>query len=186
MGLSHILENNNSVPMNAQMQEDLSNVGRLVLVMATMSLGAYHDIRSSIDHIQNRFSSDLSTFVRHIFGQQNCSLNNLFSLTVHRLADHIDEFYNHSDALEEYLCKQLESERLSRILVKLNLVNDRPENAGWSETGDRYILKLFHDYVFHQTDDNTKAFVGKFLFPCIKFSDELAFSMQIWVISLTV
>lgn len=24
----------------------------------------------------------------------------------------------------------------------------------WSETGDRYIIKLFRDYVFHQIDEN--------------------------------
>lgn len=27
-------------------------------------------------------------------------------------------------------------------------------DAQWSETGDRYLLKLFRDYVFHQTDEN--------------------------------
>ena len=38
-------------------------------------------------------------------------------------------------------------------------MNERPEYGrggpsaeSWSETGDRYILKLFRDYVFHQTD----------------------------------
>jgi PAB-dependent poly(A)-specific ribonuclease subunit 3 len=24
----------------------------------------------------------------------------------------------------------------------------------WSETGDRYIIKLFRDYVYHQVDEN--------------------------------
>ena len=24
----------------------------------------------------------------------------------------------------------------------------------WSETGDRYMLKLFRDYLFHQVDEN--------------------------------
>ena len=24
----------------------------------------------------------------------------------------------------------------------------------WAETGDRYLLKLFRDYVFHQVDDS--------------------------------
>lgn len=26
-------------------------------------------------------------------------------------------------------------------------------DATWSETGDRYLLKLFRDYVFHQVDE---------------------------------
>ena len=27
-------------------------------------------------------------------------------------------------------------------------------DPAWSETGDRYILKLFRDYLFHQVDEN--------------------------------
>lgn len=29
----------------------------------------------------------------------------------------------------------------------------------WSETGDRYMLKLFRDYVFHQVTDQGKAWL---------------------------
>ena len=47
------------------------------------------------------------------------------------------------------------------------MVNERPEldaslagsgaanpSSGWAETGERYYLKLFRDYVFHQVDAN--------------------------------
>lgn len=27
-------------------------------------------------------------------------------------------------------------------------------DPSWSETGDRYLIKLFRDYVFHQVDEN--------------------------------
>ena len=27
-------------------------------------------------------------------------------------------------------------------------------DPAWSETGDRYMLKLFRDYLFHQVDEN--------------------------------
>ena len=42
---------------------------------------------------------------------------------------------------------------LIRLLVKLGFINERPEHqrdGRWAETGDRYMLKLFRDYVFHQ------------------------------------
>ena len=29
----------------------------------------------------------------------------------------------------------------------------------WSETGDRYLLKLFRDYVFHQYDPEDKPVI---------------------------
>ena len=41
--------------------------------------------------------------------------------------------------------------------MKMNMVLERPEmsvDKRWSETGDRYVLKLFRDYVFHQCDGN--------------------------------
>ena len=33
-------------------------------------------------------------------------------------------------------------------------------DPAWSETGDRYLLKLFRDYVFHQVDDNNEPVVN--------------------------
>ena len=49
-----------------------------------------------------------------------------------------------------------------RLLTKLALVNERPDEKGgfsWSDTGDRYILRLFRDFVFHQKDENGRAVV---------------------------
>ncbi len=41
----------------------------------------------------------------------------------------------------------------------MGFVNERPENAhsqAWSEAGDRYPIKLFRDYLFHQVyEDGT-------------------------------
>lgn len=32
-------------------------------------------------------------------------------------------------------------------------------DPGWSETGDRYLIKLFRDYVFHQVDEKGKPVI---------------------------
>ena len=59
------------------------------------------------------------------------------------------------DSLDCLLSRECENGRLFSLLVKLGFVNERPEHnmdRAWSETGDRYILKLFRDYVFHQVD----------------------------------
>lgn len=58
-----------------------------------------------------------------------------------------------SDILENELAKELENGRLFKLLVKLSTINERPDlnmEPTWAETGDRYMLKLFRDYVFHQ------------------------------------
>jgi PAB-dependent poly(A)-specific ribonuclease subunit 3 len=60
---------------------------------------------------------------------------------------------SYTDDLENDLTKEYENGRLFRLMVKLGFINERPEfelDPSWSETGDRYLLKLFRDYVFHQ------------------------------------
>ena len=49
-----------------------------------------------------------------------------------------------------------------RLLTKLAFVNERRDEKGgysWSDTGDRYILRLFRDFVFHQKDEEGRAVV---------------------------
>lgn len=56
--------------------------------------------------------------------------------------------------------------RLLRLLLKLGTLNERPDQGGvgeWSETGERYILKLFRDYLFHQVRGG-----GAFTCPCLR------------------
>lgn len=82
----------------------------------------------------------------------------------------------HGDAMDSILGQESENGRLARLLIKLGFVNERPDvschgfghvtcflwvhrvcvcvqqdgDRTWAETGDRYLLKLFRDYVFHQ------------------------------------
>lgn len=61
------------------------------------------------------------------------------------------------DALQQENRKEIQNGRLFRLLVKLGFINERPDydvHPDWSETGDRYLLKLFRDYVFHQVGEN--------------------------------
>ncbi len=63
----------------------------------------------------------------------------------------------HADVLLTEMSKEVENGRLLRLMVKLAMVNERPPgdvlDDTWSDTGDRYLLKLFRDFVFHQVDD---------------------------------
>jgi len=63
---------------------------------------------------------------------------------------------SYNDHLEGYLSRELENARLVRLLIKMGFINERPEfdhNPQWHESGDRFLLKLFRDYVFHQVND---------------------------------
>ena len=70
-----------------------------------------------------------------------------------RFLGELDMMYKHNDAMENEVRKQFGCGRLARLLMKLGMINGRPElrmDKQWSETGNRYIIKLFRNYVFHQ------------------------------------
>jgi PAB-dependent poly(A)-specific ribonuclease subunit 3 len=84
------------------------------------------------------------------------SLDEIQHMLAIRAFAHLEKTYNFADALEGELCKELDNGRLFRLMVKLGFINERPEydfSTSWSETGDRFPLKLFRDYVFHQVDE---------------------------------
>nr|XP_026693412.1 PAN2-PAN3 deadenylation complex subunit Pan3-like [Ciona intestinalis] len=66
------------------------------------------------------------------------------------------------DVIENEMAKEVENGRLFRMLSKLGVINERPEfgmEATWSETGDRYLLKLFRDHLFHQVTETGAPWV---------------------------
>ncbi|KAM0713616.1 hypothetical protein Q7P37_010578 [Cladosporium fusiforme] len=91
---------------------------------------------------------------------------------ISNISDHVmntfDSSLSHDDDLTSNMVTELENGRLVRLLTKLNAILERPESSppnatntpahlnqpsnAWSETGERYYLKLFRDYVFHQVD----------------------------------
>ncbi|QRW22691.1 Tyrosine kinase domain-containing protein [Rhizoctonia solani] len=71
----------------------------------------------------------------------------------------MDAMLDQADTLESELSRELENGRLVRLLCKFGFINERPEfdhDPRWAETGDRYIIKLFRDHVFHQVDARGK------------------------------
>lgn len=78
----------------------------------------------------------------------------------------IDAALTHNDVIEAELAKEIESARLFRLLTKLCTVVDRAELNGdfaWADYGDRYMLKLFRDYAFHQVRFFFKVFMNLYL-----------------------
>jgi PAB-dependent poly(A)-specific ribonuclease subunit 3 len=114
--------------------------------------------------LHHRYSPELAKLIVLPF-QERCNIYDLLAQASRGLLNEVDSLYAHSDALEEHLGKQFESERVSRLLMKMSLINERPQVGGkltadaWSETGDRYLIKLFRDYVFHQTDEHGRPWM---------------------------
>lgn len=96
------------------------------------------------------------------------TVNTLLNNIADKVVAVFDSTLHLEDELTSNLMRELENGRLVRLLTKLNVILERPESSNapgsqpsnpsmlnqpssaWSETGERYYLKLFRDYVFHQ------------------------------------
>lgn len=107
------------------------------------------------------YSEDFTMLIRTLLSagipSSTVTINQILGMVGPRLALELGHVWTHSDALERNLNVEFDSSRMFRLIGLLGFVNERSD-AGvepqWSETGDRYLLKLFRDYVFHRVDAN--------------------------------
>ncbi|XP_033306580.1 PAN2-PAN3 deadenylation complex subunit PAN3 isoform X1 [Bombus bifarius] len=137
-------------------QEDLIALGKLVLALACRSLLSVHrdNMQASLELVARSYSADLRNLILYLLSNQaRRSVTDLMPMIGARFYTQLDAAQLKSDILENELAKELENGRLFKLLVKLSTINERPDlnmEPTWAETGDRYMLKLFRDYVFHQ------------------------------------
>ncbi|KAI6015683.1 hypothetical protein EDC04DRAFT_2608684 [Pisolithus marmoratus] len=164
-------------------QEDLVMFGRLVIALCCSSITALNALPKALEIMSRIYSPDINTLALYLISKPGphkvrlttfveCAARKLALQTIaqvieligtNRLVHEMDEMQIASDRLEAELMGELENGRLVRLLCKFGFINERPEFAReprWSETGDRYIIKLFRDYVFHQVDENGSPVVN--------------------------
>ncbi|XP_039485199.1 PAN2-PAN3 deadenylation complex subunit PAN3 isoform X3 [Drosophila santomea] len=151
--------------VNMHQQDDLTALGRLVLALACRCLQSVQrdNVQSSIDMVTRNYSTDLRNFIVYLFTTNNRrSVTDLMPMIGARFYTQLDALQSKIDMQEDELAKEMENGRLYRILVKLNSINERPDfnlDCTWSETGDRYMLKLFRDYLFHSVTEDGRPWL---------------------------
>ena len=152
IGLTHILEHATSSTVEAQQQEDILQLGKVLIILTCMSTASVQNMAKSIEFMQANYSHDLVNFLVHPFKlhhqRQRCNVYDMLALASQGLLAEVDDLYAQSDALEEHLQSQFECDRLFRLVTKLSMITERPAPPGksqmdsWSETDDRYIVKV--------------------------------------------
>ncbi|KAF8262458.1 hypothetical protein EI94DRAFT_1808728 [Lactarius quietus] len=141
-----------------QIQEDLVMFGKLIMALCCNNVAATSNFAKSLEVVTQHYSADLKNVALFCLSKPGVHkhIGQLFDMIGSRLLTEMDDLQNGMDFLEGQLMSELENARLVRLLTKFGFINERPEfarDSRWSETGDRYIIKLFRDYVFHQVDD---------------------------------
>lgn len=149
---------------------DLTNFGRYVLCLAGNTLEALQDPGRWLEVVKRRGGAlgGALGYLVNLEGNTTRNINEFLANVSDVLVTYVDASLqyatpaflrlmgSYNDHLEGYLSRELENGRLVRLLTKLGFINERPEfdhNPQWHESGDRFLLKLFRDYVFHQVND---------------------------------
>ncbi|EPS41328.1 hypothetical protein H072_4858 [Dactylellina haptotyla CBS 200.50] len=155
-----VLHFENGRPLLELQQDDYIAFGKLILSIACNNPHAMHNAQKSMDFIGRTFTPELKNFLLYVFNGPASggprTMDELLSMISFQLIQNFDSSLHQNDVLESQFSKELENGRLVRLLCKFGFINERPEFAHdhkWSETGDRYLIMLLRDYIFHQVDE---------------------------------
>ncbi|KAM9436216.1 PAN2-PAN3 deadenylation complex subunit PAN3 isoform 1-T1 [Clarias gariepinus] len=153
-------QSNHLALMPQYQQADLISLGKVVLALACNSLAGIQreNLQKAMELVSINYSSDLKNLILYLLTEQSRlrSVNDIMPMIGARFYTQLDASQMRNDVIEEDLAKEVQNGRLFRLLAKLGTINERPEfqkDPTWSETGDRYLLKLFRDHLFHQVTE---------------------------------
>lgn len=149
-------------PIQELQQEDFVQFGRLLLCLTTNTLPIHlSNIKISMEQMSRSYSVELRDTILWLLTPQpppaQKGIDEFIRGIAGRIVATMDQSLHATDKLNSDLYRELENGRIARLMMKLGAVNERQEFDGdraWSENGERYMLKLFRDYVFHQVDSN--------------------------------
>ncbi|KAE8151961.1 PAB-dependent poly(A)-specific ribonuclease subunit pan3 [Aspergillus avenaceus] len=140
-------------------RQDLVNFGQMIVTLGANAPSVIHNPTKSMEHFTRAYSPQLKNSVYWLLNglqkDQDRNIDIFITGISSQLMSTFDSALHLDDELTSDLSRELENGRLVRLMTKLNFINERPEyehDRQWSENGERYFLKLFRDYVFHQVD----------------------------------
>jgi Pan3 Pseudokinase domain len=160
-GVNYVFGEIPQLPLPDAQFDDMFNIGRIVLCLACQNASALERLGESIDLVGRRYSADLKNLLMVLLNKPKNvkppSVVNISSLISHRIVGALQSSLSHCDTMRSSLAKEAHNGRLFRLMVKMGFINERPEfknNPRWSETEDRYLIKLLRDYIFHTVNDD--------------------------------
>ncbi|KAJ1820388.1 PAB-dependent poly(A)-specific ribonuclease subunit 3, partial [Coemansia sp. RSA 2598] len=162
-GLADVLALSGGFNMNSAQQGDLHAIGRILGAI----IGTSHENLISLQGQAQVVvpGAGFSVEFKELFSYLNrrltpvIAIDDILRLAGSRVFAELDAVRRDADLLHDTLRLEMANGRLVRLLCKMNFVTERAENnmdPEWSETGDRYLIKLFRDYVFHLVNESGK------------------------------
>lgn len=149
-------------PVLELQQDDFIQFGRVILCLATGTLpGQLTNLKAPVEQMSRSYSVELRDTVIWLLTPAQPPAHKGIEELINGIAGHVmttlDQTLHGFDSQNAHLTRELENGRIARLCFKLAVINERHDVEGdraWAENGERYMLKLFRDYVFHQVDGN--------------------------------
>ncbi|KAM7541484.1 hypothetical protein Aperf_G00000042098 [Anoplocephala perfoliata] len=138
---------------------DFIALGNIMLGTIVGTHLAFEKPAEYLSLLDNGISPELRNIVRDLILGKLTTIEALVVATADHVYDCLESVDVLARNLELFLQRESSNGRLLRLVCKLSSVVERQDirtskypEPDWSETDDRYMLKLFRDYVFHQVD----------------------------------
>lgn len=147
-------------PIQDLQQDDLQQFGRTMLSLATNTPSQQlTNVAAAMEQMNRTYSPEMRDTITWLLTPPapHKSIDEFIQGIATHIVSAFDQSQHRADTLNSELFRELENGRIARLLMKLGTINERQEfenDRAWSENGERYMLKLFRDYVFHQVDSN--------------------------------
>jgi PAB-dependent poly(A)-specific ribonuclease subunit 3 len=149
------------LPGEGSVRADLYNLAILIVSVVTKTAGSEMHLAEHMGTLATTISRELFHFIATLLtdksGQCATAEDASMLLPTVKIWGALEASMAKEDTTEQHLATSLDNGRHARLMMKLGLINERPDadvEPQWAETGDRYLLKLFRDYVFHQVRAN--------------------------------
>ena len=156
---------NSHTPLAQAQRQDLVDFALVILTVGSGTPDAGQNFARSMDAFKRYFKPELQNAVVWLYSamqNQEKTIDSFITLISNQTITAFNASLHMDDELNSQLAREVENARLFRLMAKLNFITERPEymtDQAWSENGERYFLKLFRDFVFHQVDAQNRPVI---------------------------
>lgn len=153
-----VVQYDTPAPVVQMQRQDLANLGLLILSLGSNTPDASQNFAKAMDQFKRHYGKDLQAAVVWLYSamqNQEKTIDQFIASISSQMVTAFDAALQLDDQVNSEFVREVENARLFRLMAKLGFINERPEyehDRQWSENGERYYLKLFRDYIFHQVD----------------------------------
>ncbi|CCC71668.1 hypothetical protein NCAS_0H03580 [Naumovozyma castellii] len=156
-GAIDVLGANEELDLHSKQQMDFENLGQLLFKLAS-KIG--NNANAKIDELS--VDDQFKTVLQYLLNDTNDrkTINELSQLFIDKILSNVESSQGYAEYTEGILSRELENGRLFRLICKLNFIFGKIESRvdiNWSESGEKFPIILFYDFVFHQVDETGKS-----------------------------